>query len=105
MEDNNIIAIYNRDKKVALESFDAFMAKTNAFMNKLAIEEGRYKNVMNYLGGVEVSESEFQEIKDIQSNYQQSLKQVNESGKKDHLTFLDVVIIIAFCVEFCNGQF
>lgn len=43
MEDNNIIAIYNRDKKVALEVFDSFMAKTNAFMNKLAIEEGRYK--------------------------------------------------------------
>ena len=43
MEDNNIIAIYNRDKKVALEVFDLFMAKTNAFMNKLAIEEGRYK--------------------------------------------------------------
>ena len=44
MKENNIIAIYNRDKKVALEEFDSFMAKTNSFMNKLAEEEGRYKD-------------------------------------------------------------
>ena len=65
---------------------------------RLETEEGRYLEVMNYLGGVEVSDREFQEINDIQSNYQQSLKQVNESGKKDHLTFLDIVIFIVFCL-------
>ena len=59
----------------------------------LETEEGRYKEVMNYLEDTEVSESEFQEIKEIQSKYEQSLKQVNESGKRDY-SFIYLVSIV-----------
>ena len=63
---------------------------------QLETEEGRYKEVMKYLEGVEVSESEFQEIKGIQSNYQKSLKHVNESGKNDYVNLPNVLIVIVF---------
>ena len=58
---------------------------------QLKTEEGRYIEVMKYLEGVEVSESEFQEINDIQSKYQKSVQQVNESGKKDHSLLIAIV--------------
>ena len=36
MEANNIIAVYNKNKQIALQEFDLFMNKTNTYMNKLA---------------------------------------------------------------------
>lgn len=65
---------------------------------QLETEDGRYLEVMKYLGEVEVSESEFQEIKDIQSKYQKSLKNVNESGKKDYGTLPNILIVIVYFV-------
>ena len=44
MEDNHIIAIYNRNQGVALTEFDKFMSKTNDYMNKSAIKEKKYKD-------------------------------------------------------------
>ena len=58
---------------------------------QLETEEGRYKEVMNYLGGVEVSDSEFKDIKEIQSKYEQSVQQVNESGEKDYSLLFSIV--------------
>ena len=65
---------------------------------QLETEEGRYKEFMKYLEGVEISESEFQEIKGIESNYQQSVQQVNESGKKDYVTLPNFLIVLVFIV-------
>lgn len=36
METGNIIAVYNDDKRIALNEFDALMRKTNDYMNPLA---------------------------------------------------------------------
>lgn len=44
METGNIIAIYNKNPKVALEEFDILMNRTNAYMNKIALETGRFKD-------------------------------------------------------------
>ena len=60
----------------------------------LETEEGRYIEVMKYLEGLEVSESEFQEIKGIQSKYQQSVQQVNESGKKDYSLLITINVVL-----------
>ena len=61
---------------------------------QLETEEGRYKEVMKYLEDIEVSESEFQEIKEIQSKYQQSVQQVNNNGKKDYSLQIAIVFAI-----------
>lgn len=61
---------------------------------QLETEEGRYEEVMKYLEDTEVSESEFKEIKEIQSKYQQSLPQVNESGKNDYSLLIAIVFAI-----------
>ena len=61
---------------------------------QLKTEEGRYIEVMKYLEGVEVSDREFQEINDIQSKYQKSVQQVNESGKKDYDNLFYVLIVL-----------
>lgn len=42
MEANNIIAVYNKNKQIALQEFDLFMNKTNAYMNKLAQDTNYY---------------------------------------------------------------
>ena len=42
MEAGNIIAVYNKNKQVALQEFDLFMNKTNTYMNKLAQETNHY---------------------------------------------------------------
>lgn len=44
MDNEHIIAIYNRDKNIALTEFDKFMHKTNDYMNELAVKEKRYKD-------------------------------------------------------------
>ena len=65
---------------------------------QLETEEGRYKNVMKYLEDTEVSESEYKEIKDIQSKYQQSVQQVNKIGIKSYAVlffFLFVVVVFS----------
>lgn len=61
---------------------------------QLETEEGRYEEVMKYLEDTEVSESEFKDIKEIQSNYQQSVQQVNESGRKDNSLLIAIVFAI-----------
>ena len=61
---------------------------------KLETEEGRYKDVMKYLEDIDVSESEFQEIKEIESNYQKSVQQENESGKKDYSLLFTIIFTI-----------
>ena len=58
---------------------------------QLETEDVRYQDVMKYLEGVEVSESEFQEIKEIQSKYQQSEQQVNNSGLKDYSLLIAIM--------------
>lgn len=58
---------------------------------QLETEEGRYVEVMKYLGDTVVSEGEFKEIKDIQSKYQQSVQQVNNSGKNDYSVLIVIV--------------
>ena len=58
---------------------------------QLETEEGRYIEVMKYLEGVEVSESEFQEIKEIQSKYEQSVQQENNSERKDYSLLIAIV--------------
>ena len=58
---------------------------------QLETEEGRYKEVMKYLEDIEVSESEFKDIKEIQSKYEQSVQQVNESGRKDYSLQIAIV--------------
>lgn len=42
MEANNIIAVYNKNKQIALQEFDFFMNKTNIYMNKLAQDTNYY---------------------------------------------------------------
>ena len=42
MEANNIIAVYNKNKQLALQEFDLFMNKTNTYMNKLAQDTNYY---------------------------------------------------------------
>lgn len=42
MEANNIIAVYNKNKQIALQEFDLFMSKTNTYMNKLAQDTNYY---------------------------------------------------------------
>ena len=42
MEANNIIAVYNKNKQIALQEFDLFMNKTNTYMNKLAQDTNYY---------------------------------------------------------------
>lgn len=42
MEANNIIAMYNKNKQIALQEFDLFMNKTNTYMNKLAQDTNYY---------------------------------------------------------------
>lgn len=42
MEANNIIAVYNKNKQIALQEFDLFMNKTNTHMNKLAQDTNYY---------------------------------------------------------------
>lgn len=42
MEANNIIAVYNKNKQIALQEFDFFMNKTNTYMNKLAQDTNYY---------------------------------------------------------------
>lgn len=61
---------------------------------QLETEEGRYKEVMKYLEDTEVSESEFKDIKEIQSKYQQSVQQENNSGRKDYSLQIAVVFAI-----------
>ena len=63
----------------------------------LGTEEGRYVEFMKYLEGVEVSEREFQEIKDIQSNFEKIVN-VNEIGKNDYDNWSNILIVIAFIV-------
>ena len=58
---------------------------------QLETEDVRYKEVMKYLEGVEVSESEFKYIKEIQSKYQQSAQQVNNSGLKDYSLLIAIM--------------
>ena len=58
---------------------------------QLETEDVRYQDAMKYLEGVEVSESEFQEIKEIQSKYQQSEQQVNNSGLKDYSLLIAIM--------------
>lgn len=43
METGNIIAVYNDDKRVALDKFDALMGKTNDYMNKIAAKSDRFR--------------------------------------------------------------
>lgn len=43
MESGNIIAIYNKNKRIALQEFDLLMNKTNTYMNKIAQETEHYK--------------------------------------------------------------
>lgn len=42
METGNIIAIYNKNKQIALQEFDSLMSKTNAYMNKIASGFNRF---------------------------------------------------------------
>ena len=42
MEEDNIIAIYNKNQRCALEYFDTFINDVNAEMNRLAMTEGKY---------------------------------------------------------------
>lgn len=42
MEANNIIAVYNKNKQIALQEFDLFMNKTNTYMNKLPQDTNYY---------------------------------------------------------------
>lgn len=42
MEASNIIAVYNKNKQVALQEFDLFMNKTNTYMNRLAQDTDHY---------------------------------------------------------------
>ena len=42
MEANNIIAVYNKNKQIALQEFDLFMNKTNTYMKKLAQDTNYY---------------------------------------------------------------
>ena len=42
MEANNRIAVYNKNKQIALQEFDLFMNKTNTYMNKLAQDTNYY---------------------------------------------------------------
>ena len=42
MEAGNIIAVYNKNKQVALQEFDLFMNKTNTYMNKIAQSTNHY---------------------------------------------------------------
>lgn len=42
MEANNIIAVYNKNKQIALQEFDLFMNKPNTYMNKLAQDTNYY---------------------------------------------------------------
>ena len=66
---------------------------------QLETEEGRYVEVMKYLEGTEVSESEFQDIKEIQSKYQQSVQQVNNSeGMVFSEKFITVFVIFTIIV-------
>lgn len=44
METGNIITIYNKDKRIALQEFDLLMSKANAYMNKIALETNRFTN-------------------------------------------------------------
>lgn len=64
---------------------------------QLETEEGRYKEVMKYLEGVEVSESEFKEIKEIESNFQKIVN-VNDIGKNDYDSLSNILIAIVFCI-------
>ena len=53
---------------------------------------------MKYLEDTEVSESEFKDIKEIQSKYQQSVQQVNKIGIKSYavlIFFLFVVVVFS----------
>lgn len=43
METGNIIAVYNDDKRIALNEFDALMRKTNDYMNKIATLSDRFR--------------------------------------------------------------
>ena len=61
---------------------------------QLETEEGRYEEVMKYLEDTEVSESEFKDIKEIQSKYQQSVQQENNSGRKDYSLQIAIVFAI-----------
>ena len=43
METGNIIAVYNDDKRIALNEFDALMRKTNDYMNKITTLSHRFR--------------------------------------------------------------
>ena len=65
---------------------------------QLETEEDRYVEVMKYLEDTEVSESEFKDIKEIQSKYQQSVQQVNKIGIKSYavlIFFLFVIVVFS----------
>lgn len=42
METGNIIALYNRNKQVALHEFESLMEKTNTYMNEIASTTNHY---------------------------------------------------------------
>ena len=42
METGNIIAVYNKNRQVALEEFDSLMKKTDSYMNKIAQSTNHY---------------------------------------------------------------
>ena len=42
METGNIIAVYNKNKQVALQEFDSLMKKTNSYMNEIAKSTNHY---------------------------------------------------------------
>lgn len=44
MKEQNIIAIYNQDKAIALAEFDSFMSKTTTYMNELSKAENKYRD-------------------------------------------------------------
>lgn len=44
METGNIIAIYNKNQRIALQEFDSLMRKTNSYMNEIAVKEKRFSD-------------------------------------------------------------
>lgn len=63
METGNIIAVYNDDKRIALNEFDALMRKTNDYMNKIATLSDRFR-------GCDAKQLEKETLAAIRSNVQ-----------------------------------
>ena len=72
---------------------------------QLETEEGRYKEVMKYLEGIEVSESEFKVIKEIESKYQQvnNSERMDSSENNTVMFIILTVVVLSLLITFPLG--